>query len=155
MLFKDLKTGYPIFVFDRSKIEVKQGKVVNVGIPHLDTHYGNPMDMVVDLTLEIDGQTSTYSFKDSTEVGFTKTLVVATGRDAILREVEVLKDQSAQALSQIDFHKERLDKCTKIVAEFNPVYKEKRENEERFCKLEDSISDLKGMISGLVKELKG
>lgn len=155
MLFKDLKTGYPIFLFSRTNVEVRQGKVINVTPPHLDTHYGNPTEMVVDLTVEDNGQTFTYAFKDSTEIGYTKDLVVSPGREAILREVEIMKTQSEQALAQVENHRTVVEKCNHILSEFNPVLKERRENEERFSKLEGSVGELKDIIQSLVKELKG
>lgn len=155
MLFKDLKNGYPIYVFDRSVVKVTQGKVANVGIPHLDSHYGNPTEMVVDITVDIDGQVKTYAFKDTTDTGYAGNLVISTVRDVIIHEVEALKTQSEQELSKRTMHEENAKKCTEILAEFNPVFKERKENEERFSKLENSVGELKDMIKGLVKELKG
>lgn len=155
MLFKELKSGYPIFLFDRTNLEVTQGKVVNVSPSHLDTHYGNPTEMVVDLTVDVGGQTTTYTFKDSTEVGYAKNLVISSGRDVILREVEIVKTQAEQALAQVDSHKVAVEKCSQILSEFNPALKEKKETDERFSKLEGSVGELKDMIMGLVKELKG
>lgn len=155
MLFKDLKPGYPIFLFSRTNVEVRQGKIVNVTPPHLDTHYGNPTEMVVDITIEDNGQTFTYAFKDSTEVGYTKDLVVSPGRDVILREVEVMKTQSEQALAQVDNHKAIVEKCSQILSEFNPALKERKETEERFSKLEGSVGELKSMMQSLINELKG
>lgn len=156
MLFKDLKKGYPIFIFDRVDVSVSQGKVVNdVGLPHVDAHYGNPMEMVVDVTLEANGQTKTYTFKDGTDTGYVNNLVISTGRDAILREVEALKTQSEQELSKRPTYESNIEKCSVILSEFNPAFKEKKETEERFTKVESSIGELKDMIKGLVKELKG
>lgn len=155
MLFKDVKNGYPIFIFDRDSIEVSTGKVVNVTAPHLDCKMGGPTEMVVDVTVENKGQTQTYTFKDGTDVGYVNSLILSTGREHILREVEAMDNQSEQALAQIDKHKETREKCRKILTEFNPVFKEKQETEERFSKMEGSISELKNMIAGLVKELKG
>lgn len=156
MLFKDLKKGYPIYIFDRLNVSVEQGKVVaDVGVPHVDSHYGNPMEMVVDVTVDTNGTTKTYSFKDGTDAGYVNNLVISTGRDAILREVEALKAQSEQELSKRETYESNVEKCTKILSEFNPIFKEKRETEERFTKVENSIGELKDMIKGLVKELKG
>lgn len=155
MLFKDLKNGYPLYVFDRSNVKVIQGKVISVGIPHIDAHYGNPTEMVVDINVDIEGQSKSYAFKDGTDTGYTGDLVISTGRDAIIREVEAMKAQSEQVLSQVDTHKSNIEKCTAILAEFNPVYKERKETEERFSRLEDSVGELKDIIKGLVKELKG
>lgn len=155
MLFKDLKNGYPIYVFDRSGVDASQGKVVSVGVPHLDPHYGSPTDMVVDVTIDFKGQVKTYTFKDSTEIGYVGNFVISTGRDGIVREVEAFCSQREQVLSQVEKNKEELTKGKAILAEFNPAIKEKQENEERFSKLEGSVGELKTLIQGLVKDLKG
>lgn len=155
MLFKDLKNGYPIYIFDRSEVKVSQGKVANVGIPHIDSHYGNPTEMVVDVTIESEGQVKTYTFKDGTDTGYVNNFVISTGREVILHEVEALKSQSEQELAKRPTYEENLKKCSVILSEFNPAFREKKENEERFSKLESSVGELKDMIKGLVKELKG
>lgn len=154
MLFKDLKSGCPVYIFNRSEVKVTQGKVVNVGIPHIDSHYGNPTEMVIDVTVDVDGQVKTYTFKDGTETGYANNLVISTGRDGILREVEALKAQSEQELAKRETYEENVKKCTIILSEFNPAFKEKKENEERFSKLENSVGELKDIIKSLVKELK-
>lgn len=155
MLFKDLKNGYPVFIFNRAEVKVSQGKVANVGVPHLDSHYGNPTEMVIDVTIENDGQVQTYTFKDGTDTGYVNNLVISTGRETILHEVEALKTQSEQELSKRQTYEENVKRCAVILSEFNPAFKEKKENEERFAKLEGSVGELKDMIKGLVKELKG
>ena len=152
MLFKDLKNNYPIFIFDRNDVSVKEGKVVNIGIPHYDLHYNTSTGMVTDVTIKIDDVTKTYTFKDSSEIGYSDNLVISPNRDSILREVEVLKDQSEQALKLIDTHKSNVEKCDKILSEFNPAFREKQENEERFSNLEKSVGDIKNMIFNLVNK---
>ena len=153
MLFKDLKSGYPIFIFDRDKVEFVSTKVVDVTPPHFDGHYGNPTEMVVDVTVE--GFPKPYTFKENTEVGYINNLVITTNREIALKDVEALQAQSEQAWNKRDNYKATADKCAQILSEFSPVFKEKKENEERFSKLEGSVSELKDMIKGLVKELKG
>lgn len=153
MLFKDLKSGYPIYIFDRDKITFTQTKVLGVNLPHFDSHYGNPTEMVVDVT--IDGMSKPYTFKENTDTGYVGSLVITTERDKALLEVENLQTQSEQAWNKRDTYKDIAEKCAQIRAEFSPAFKEKKETEERFSKLEGSVSELKDMIKGLVKELKG
>lgn len=153
MLFKDLKSGYPVYIFDRDKVAFTQAKVLSVTPPHFDSHYGNPTEMVVDVSIE--GFSKPYTFKENTDAGYMNNLVITTERDKALLEVENLQTQSEQAWSKRDTYKEIAEKCAQIRAEFSPAFKEKRENEERFTKLEGSVSELKDMIKGLVKELKG
>lgn len=153
MLFKDLKNGYPIFIFDREKVTFTQAKVVDVTAPHFDNHYGNPTEMVVDVTIE--GFSKPYTFKENTNTGYLNNLVISTERDNALREVEALQSQAEQAWNKRDYYKETAEKCSQIRAEFSPAFKEKKETEERFTKLEGSVGELKNMIKDLVKELKG
>lgn len=153
MLFKDLKSGYPIYIFDRDKVTFTQTKVLSVNPPHFDNHYGNPTEMAVDVTIE--GMPKPYTFKENTDTGYSDNLVITTERDKALLEVENLQAQSEQAWNKRDTYKEIADKCAQIRAEFSPAFKEKKETEERFSKLEGSVSELKDMIKGLVKELKG
>lgn len=153
MLFKDLKTGYPVYIFNRDEITFTQAKILNVNPPHFDNHYGNPTEMVVDLNIE--GLQKSYTFKENTDIGYVGNLVITTDRDKALLEVENLQAQSEQAWNKRDTYKEIADKCAKIRAEFSPAFKEKKETEERFSKLEGSVTELKSMIKDLVKELKG
>lgn len=151
MLFKDLKTGFPVYVYDRNTIEVKQGKVVNVTSPHIDRNqFTMGANMVVDITIEYDGGPRTYTFKDDTETGYTGSLVITTEKSNIIREIEAAKEQSEEALSQVESHRQRVEKYTSILAEYNPAIKEKKAIDERFGKLENSMDELKQMITGLL-----
>ena len=153
MLFKDLKAGCTVYIFDREKVVFTPAKVMEVTPPHFDNHYGNPTEMVVDVSIE--GFPKPYTFKDSTDTGYINNIVISTDREKALREVEALQSQSEQAWNKRDFYKETSEKCAQIRAEYSPALKKKKENEERFSKLEGSVSELKDMIKGLVKELKG
>lgn len=161
MFFKDLKPGFSIFLYDSQCIIVKPCKIVNVSTPHLDNNPqrmsigSNPMSMVVDVTLEQDGVNKTYTFPDNAETAYTGTTMITTDRNSILREVEAAKSQSEQHIAQVPTVKERLAKCNNLLAEFNPAYKEKKETEERFNNIESSVSDLKGMMTEILRELKG
>lgn len=153
MLFKDLNSNYPIFIFDKTDISVKEGKVVTKGLPHFDIKYNSPTHMVTDITIKIGENTKTYTFKDDTEVGYVENLVISPNRDVILREVESIKDQSEQVLKQIDLHKTTVDKCNTILSEFNPAFKEKKETEKRFANLENSVGDIKTMLSNIMNTI--
>lgn len=154
MQFKDLKIGLPIYLLDRMTVGIKQGKVTGV-LPRMDYKPGVPNEMVVDVTMDVEGNTATYTFKDTTNVGYTQNLAISPDKEAIVSEIEAIKQQSDQAIAQHDFHVERSGKCAKVLVEFNPALKEKRETEERFRNMETTISELKTMLQGLVTELKG
>ena len=159
MLFKDLKTGYQVYILHkREDIRVDVGKVTAVSPPRFPQTQGNfqAMQMVVDVTIEENGASKTYATPDSLSVTYAgNELVIATEREGILREIETIKAHNEDELSKVAARRAVVAKCEKILTEWNPLFKEKRENEERFAKLETSMTDLKSMLSGLIKELKG
>lgn len=152
MLFKDLKQGYMVYLFDRTNITINTVKVVSVNPPHIDTHFGNITEMVVDITVEDGSNNRTYTFKDGSEVGYSGTLVISPNRDSILRELEVMKNSSEEALKQVDRHKETVEKCGKLLVDFNPQYKEKKETEERFSRMEDTMKKMQEMMSMIISK---
>lgn len=157
MLFKDLKIGYPVYIFHKDgEKRITQGKVTAISPSRLpQTPSLQTMQLVVDVTIDDGGSSRTYAIPDNTSVTYTNGLVLSTDREGVIREVEILRNQCADELAKIDEYRKSVSECEKILAEWNPVFREKRETEERFSKLETSMSDLKSMMSGLIKELRG
>lgn len=101
MLFKDTKQGYPVYLLDRENVRAYSGKVVSVSVPRLQQppigtmpQLGITNQMVVDVTIESDGATRTYSIPESSCLTYAGTLVLSTDREGIIREVEAIKSQS-------------------------------------------------------------
>lgn len=159
MLFKDLKAGYQVYILHKGEnIKVNTGKVTAVSPPRFPQTQGNfqAMQMVVDVTIEEGGTSKTYTTPDSLSVTYAgNELVIATEREGILREIETIKAHNEEELAKVAARKGIVAECEKILTEWNPQFKEKRATEERFAKLETSMTDLKSMLSGLIKELKG
>ena len=157
MLFKDLKIGYPVYIFHKEgEKRITQGKVTAISPSRLpQTPSLQTMQLVVDVTIDDGGSSRTYAIPDNTSVTYTNGLVLSTDRDGVIREVEILRNQCAEELAKIEDYRKSVSECEKILTEWNPVFREKRETEERFSKLETSMSDLKSMMSGLIKELRG
>lgn len=157
MLFKDLKIGYPVYIFHKDgEKRITQGKVTAISPSRLpQTPSLQTMQMVVDVTIDDGGSSRTYTIPDNLSVTYSNNLVLSTDRDGVIREVEILRNQCADELAKIDEYRKSVSECEKILTDWNPVFREKRETEERFSKLETSMSDLKSMMSGLIKELRG
>ena len=157
MLFKDLKIGYPVYIFHKEgEKRITQGKVTAISPSRLpQTPSIQTMQLVVDVTIDDGGSSRTYAIPDNTSVTYTNGLVLSTDREGVIREVEILKNQCADELAKIEDYRKSVSECEKILTEWNPAFREKRETEERFSKLETSMSDLKSMMSGLIKELRG
>lgn len=157
MLFKDLKIGYPVYIFHKDgEKRITQGKVTAISPSRLpQTPSLQTMQMVVDVTIDDGGSSRTYAIPDNSSVTYSNGLVLSTDREGVIREVEILRNQCAEELAKIDEYRKSVSECEKILTEWNPAFREKRETEERFSKLETSMSDLKSMMSGLIKELRG
>jgi len=78
---------------------------------------------------------------------------LSTDKDGLIKEVESMKAAAEQVLSTVDHQKDVLAKASTLLADLNPVFKEKKENEQRFSKIEDSISKIKDMIETLSNNL--
>lgn len=106
MLFKDLKQGCSVYMFDRNNIEVHTVQVVTVSTPHMDK-YNNQFDMVVDVAVLDAGKTQTYTFKDSNEIGYTGQLMITPNKECVIKELQLLKSQSQTILDNIDQHRNK------------------------------------------------
>lgn len=149
MLFKDVKQGYPLYIFDRNNVSIKTGNVTAVSFPHISTKVNS--GMVVDVTVNIDGASQQYEIKDVSECAYVGTTMLSPNIDSVLNEVKVVKAQSEEIIKSIDKHQETINKCAALLAEFDPAYKEKRVNEERLNRIEKSIEKLTAIVENIAK----
>lgn len=69
---------------------------------------GIASQMVVDVTIEADGATRTYSIPEASGITYAGATVLSTDRDGIIREIEAIKSQSEEALAGVESHKTRI-----------------------------------------------
>lgn len=162
MLFKELKQNYPVYILDKQAVTFTQGKVISVSLPRMNVGNGtmpmmppsSPTAMLVDVTIEADGRTATYSIPENLAVTYAGSTVLSTDREGISREIEAMRATAEQVLSSVDRQKEILDKTQSLLAELNPAYKEKKETDERFNRIEGDMSEMKSMVRDLLNKLK-
>lgn len=66
MIFKDIKSGYPVYMLDRGKMEAVTGKVVGVSGPRYMQMQGiQQTQIVVDITIETEGVSQQYAIPES------------------------------------------------------------------------------------------
>ena len=163
MLFKELKQNYPVYILDKQSITFTQGKVVNISLPRLNIgNNGMPMmppspasnAMMVDVTVEVNGRTATYSIPENLAVTYAGNTVLSTDKEGISREIEAMRATAEQVLHSVDRQKEIVEKSKTLLAELNPAYREKKETDERFNRIEGDVSEMKGMMKDLLEKLK-
>lgn len=155
MLFKDLKNGFAVYVYDKANVEYKQGKVLSVNQSHLDSKNPSltyPPRMVVDVSVDFgNGSVKEYTLTDNTEIAYTESCVISTDKQNIVREIEASKNQSEGILAKVDYHKNVVNKCNSLLAEMDPSVKEKQIIDDRFNNLEKSISSISEALNKLLK----
>lgn len=153
ILFKDLKSNYPVYILNKDEIEVTTGKVVSVSFPRMDMNA--PGKMVVDVVIESGEKTATYAIPENLSVTYANNLVLSTEREGISREVEAMKNSAEQVIASVDRQKKIIEKSTEVLRNMNPELKQKMEYDDRLNKMESSIGEMKELLSSVIKELKG
>ena len=145
--FKDIKQNYPIYIFDNQEFSFIQGKAVEVGFPRLEM---NPKtgksEMVIDIAIEADGKKATYAIPENMSVTWAGNLVLSTDKAGLTSEVESAVERAKQIIAAAPKAQKVIDKAPSILADLNPVFKEKQETEQRFNKIEGSISRMEELM---------
>lgn len=156
-MFRDLKQNQIVYLLRRNDgLHVSEGKVISVSPPHIDpTKIGSVNQMLIDVTIEENGKTKMFQIPDNLSVAYcdNNELTISSDRDCFVREVESIK---SQALDSVDINKATIQQADKILSEYSPAFKEKRESDERLSRMENtilaqnkSIDEIKTMITKL------
>lgn len=155
MTFKDIQKNHPVFILDKSTVELRQGKVVEAA-PHMNTGLatisgsGQPMR---DVTIEMDGKQTVYTIPEHLSVTFAGDIVLSTDKQGLSAEVERMKNEADTVLSSVERMKTVKQKSEELLADLNPAVKEKQETEKRFKSIEGDISGIRGMVKQLLDKL--
>jgi len=156
MTFKDVKAGYLVYLLHRkdNEIKVTTGKVTAVSLPRIQVPQqfvpAQTQQLVVDVTIDDEGITKSYTIPETHTTTYAgNDLVLSTTKDGILREVEAMKASAEEVLASVDKNKAVVSSCDKILTEWNPVFKEKKETEERFGKIENALSDMSNILKAI------
>lgn len=151
--WQDVKQNYSVYILNKQDITITDGKVISVGFPHLDLSTKPAMgqsQMVVDVTIEANSKTATYSIPENLSVTYAGDVVLSTDKQGLMAEVEQMKNTAEKILESVPKQKEVVDKTTVLLSELNPVYKEKKETEQRFSKIEESISRMESTVNNFI-----
>lgn len=161
MIFKDIKIGYPVYFLQKDgELKAYQGKVIAVSQPRFPQIQTTPTmqqtatSMVIDVTIETNGETKTYTIPETSSVVNAGMLVLSVDRDGVLREVEAVKSQSEEALRNIEKHKETVITCERILEDWNPAFAEKKAQDARISSIETEVKGLGAMLKDFISEFK-
>lgn len=155
MLFKDIKQNYPVYILDKQEFCIIPGKATAVSFPRVEMNQKTGRsEMVVDITVEANGKTATYAIPENLSVTYAGNIVLSTDKQGLTGEVEAMVASADQVIASVPHAQKIKDKAPAILADLNPVYREKQETEQRFGKIEGSISEMKGLMQSQQKMLE-
>lgn len=151
MIFKETKSGGAVYLFDRTTLKYEQGVVKAVGLPHADVQPGSYGKMLVDITVQtVDGRRNTYSVSDCERTAYAGNLLIACEKESIVDEVRAVKTQAEELIANIDGTRKTIERCKVILEELDDTFKDKRETERRFEKIDEKFSCMEEKIDRLL-----
>lgn len=153
MAFKDVKQNYSIYILNKQDISITDGKVISVGFPHMDLNNKSTIgqsQMVIDVTIESNCKTATYTIPENLSVTYAGDIVLSTDKQGLIAEVESMKNTAEKILESAPKQKEVVEKATSLLSDLNPIYKEKKETEQRFAKIEETINRMESTVTNFI-----
>lgn len=145
MQFKDIQQGCAVYILNKQDMTVTEGKVNPKSFPYMKTINGITQ-MVLDVGIEAAGKTATYAIPENLMATYAGDLVVTTERKNLIPEVKRVMNEAEKLLASKDRLETIVKKSRVFLPELDPVFKERQETEERFGKMESTISELKELI---------
>lgn len=142
MTFKDAKQGTEVYIFNKAQTSVSKGIINSVSLPHINTQDTTKLGLYVDVSITVDNNTGTYLIPEGSSICSINGVSITPNIENLVEELKGAKFQSEQYLKSIDYHKSVVEKTTKLLAEYDPVYKRDQEVNNRMDRIENAISQL-------------
>ena len=157
-MFSTLRQNSPIYVLDKKDSPVLKKGIIETVSPQRSrtgSFYGQPMDMIVDIRVNIDGTSQEFkNIPANLSIANDGNIVISETKEAMSTEVDSMLSISKQILESVDYHKDVIDKCEQILKDLNPQFAKDKLQEEKINSLEsriggveNTLGDIKDMLS--------
>ena len=161
-MFQSLRPNNQIYILQKDKPVLDVGTIVSVSMPApkypIQPMFGQPQEMVVDIIAKVNNQDVTYQkIPANLEVADfgTNGIVLSDSKEAMNSEIMCLKQRSVSVIDSIDYHKNYIVECDKLLTSLNPDLAEKQAQTERIDSLENQLTALMEMNRQLMSRLSG
>lgn len=149
-MLKDLQRGCQVGILDKGGVvpSYHTGSVVGVSAPRYEQRpagqYGltPPAERVIDITVESEGRTSTYTVPELSNVAASGSLTLSADTGLIANEVRGLLKRSRDIIESVPSHEEAIKACEGILSALDPAYAGGKAQEARIERLEHSLGDM-------------
>lgn len=158
MAFQNLRNNHQIYILHKDQTPtLEMGVVTSVSapVPKYGTNnlYG---DMILDITVDVNGTPTNFQKLPANGdiADFGKGIVISSSREAMNNEIESMKKRSLDIINSIDFHKNVVENCDKILIQLNPEIAEKQRQERENKELREELNSLKQMFQEFLSQVK-
>ena len=162
-MFSTLRQNSPIYVLDKKDSPVLKKGIIETVSPQRSrtgSFYGQPMDMIVDIRVNIDGTSQEFkNIPANLSIANDGNIVISETKEAMSTEVDSMLSISKQILESVDYHKDVIEKCEQILKDLNPQFAKDKFQEEKINSLEsriggveDTLGDIKDMLSKVLNK---
>lgn len=120
-------------------------------LPPQPGQYQAMQTRVVDLTVELTGETKTYTVPESQNVAKAMGITLSTSIDPIMNELNAIKSTSQEIIDSVDAHRAKIEACESILEDINPAFKQTREQDRKIAGIENKVNDLTDSFEDLKK----
>lgn len=160
-MFQSLRPNNQLFILRKDKPDLEVGSVVSVSAPmpkyQMQPNFGQRQEMVVDIIAKVNNEDVTYQKIPATaeiaDFG-NNSIVISDNREVMNAEVLSLKKKSNDIINSIDYHKEVIVNCDKILCELNPEIAEKQAQQKEIDSLRDQVGEMTKSIAALMETNK-
>ena len=157
-MFSTLRQNSPIYVLDKKDSPVLKKGIIETVSPQRSrtgSFYGQPMDMIVDIRVNIDGTSQEFkNIPANLSIANDGNIVISETKEAMSTEVDSMLSISKQILESVDYHKDVIEKYEQILKDLNPQFAKDKFQEEKINSLEsriggveNTLGDIKDMLS--------
>ena len=162
-MFSTLRQNSPIYVLDKKDSPVLKKGIIETVSPQRSrtgSFYGQPMDMIVDIRVNIDGTSQEFkNIPASLSIANDGNIVISETKEAMSTEVDSMLSISKQILESVNYHQEVIEKCEQILKDLNPQFAKDKLQEEKINSLEsriggveNTLGDIKDMLSKVLNK---
>ena len=160
-MFQNLRVNSQLYILHKEDTPyVENGLVVSVSAPKPKYPTMPPMgqfppvEMVVDIVVNIGGQNTKLqglpAGADIADFGNNGNIVVSCSREAMNNEVAMMKQKSCDILNSVDYHKNVMTACDKMLNLLNPEFAAKQQHEAEISGLKRQVSEMSKSVSELM-----
>ena len=162
-MFSTLRQNSPIYILDKKGSPVLKKGIIETVSPQRSrtgSFYGQPMDMIVDIRVNIDGTSQEFkNIPANLSIANDGNIVISETKEAMSTEVDSMLSISKQILESVDYHKDVIEKCEQILKDLNPQFAKDKLQEEKINSLEsriggveNTLGDIKDMLSKVLNK---